>query len=191
MRRQTAGKWIGDVLKHRATATILKYGLPSAAVVAAMCLIVVATSHGANGMRAVALAIFNGPILAICVTLPFVGSLKTALQEKGAPGGIESTSYSRITGLFGAVVVTAFFWAMGNVVLWFLFDDPGLAETIIDSVWRFSLLGAALFLPYAFNQLRAIMTQRQQFTTEMERLKLAPGLTLPGTPGTKVLQNKP
>lgn len=168
-----------------------KYGLPILSIAAALWMILRATSHGGEGMRAIAVAIFNAPILAICISLPFIGSLRSALQEKGPTGPIESTSYSRITGLFGAVVVTSFFWAMGNVVLWYLFEAPEKAEDIIDGVWKFFILGAALFLPYAFNQLRAIVTDRQQHAVAMERLKLAQGVTVPGSPGTKVLVNRP
>lgn len=150
-----------------------------------------AASADESRMRIVVLAIFNAPILAISVTVPFIGSLRSALREKGPPGAIESTSYSRITGLFGAVVVTAFFWSIGNIVLWRLFVPEADVEGIIDGVWKFFMLGAALFLPYAFNQLRAIATDRQQHIVAMERLKLAPGVTTPGAPGTTVLQNKP
>jgi hypothetical protein len=168
-----------------------KYGVPVAFIAATLWLILWATGSGAEGVRAIAVAVFNAPILAICVTVPFIGSLRSALQEKGPVGAIESTSYSRITGLFGAVMVTSFFWAMGNVVLWYLFEAPEKAEDIIDGVWKFFILGAALFLPYAFNQLRSIVTDRQQHNVEMERLKLAQGVAVPGSPGIKVLVNKP
>ena len=174
----------------RRAGVAAKYGLPVIAIAAALWLILSATNHGAVGMRAIAVAIFNAPILAICISLPFIGSLRSALQEKGPAGAIESTSYSRITGLFGAVVVTSFFWAMGNVVLWYLFEAPEMADKIIDGVWKFFILGAALFLPYAFNQLRAIVTDRQQHTVAMERLKLAQGVAVPGSPGMTVLANK-
>lgn len=168
-----------------------RYWFPTLAVVLALSTVVIAALVGDVGMKILALVLFNAPILVICVSLPFVGSLRSALQEKGPAGAIESTSYSRITGLFGAVAVTAFFWAVGNAVLWRVFDDASEAKDIVQGVWEFFILGAALFLPYAFNQLRSILTDRQQHTVEMERLKLAPGVTVPGTPGTTVLINKP
>jgi hypothetical protein len=83
------------------------------------------------------------------------------------------------------------FWAVGNAVIWYLFVDPTTAEQIVDSVWKLFVLGSALFLPYAFNQLRTIMVDTQKQTVEMERLKLASGVMVPGKPGTKVLKNDP
>lgn len=144
-----------------------------------------------TAIRVIVLVIFNTPIVAISVTLPFVASLRVALREKGVPGAIESTSYSRITGLFGAVVLTAFFWAIGNVVIWYLFESPAQVGSIIDGIWRFFVLGSALFLPYAFNQLRGIMADRQKHIEETERLHLASSVTRPGAPGVTVLANRP
>lgn len=173
--------------KYIATG-MAKYGGPLL-IIAATVWLIVRAGGGAPGMRAVALAIFNAPILAILACLPFIASLRQALMEKGPQGPIESTSYSRITGLFGAVIVTSFFWAMGNVVLWQIFEQPEKVESMIDGVWKFFVLGAALFLPYAFNQLRAIMTDRQR-DLATHRPTLAPAVAVPGTSGTTVLANK-
>jgi hypothetical protein len=175
----------------RFAGSAAKYTIPIVAIAAGLWLIIWAVGRSAQGMRTIALVVFNAPILTISVCLPFVGSLRSALQEKGPSGPIESTSYSRVTGLFGAVIVTAFFWAMGDVILWYIFEAPEKAEAIIDGVWKFFILGAALFLPYAFNQLRAIVIDRQQQTVALERLKLAAGVAIPGSPGTTVLRNKP
>ena len=150
-----------------------------------------ATPDGVAYVRILSMTILNVPIVLLALRLPFVASLRTALREKGPAGPIESTSYSRVTGLFGAVLVTSMFWAVGNAVIWYLFVDPTTAEQIVDSVWKLFVLGSALFLPYAFNQLRTIMVDTQKQTVEMERLKLASGVMVPGKPGTKVLKNDP
>jgi hypothetical protein len=144
-------------------------------------------------MRVLVLAVFNVPILVIAISLPFVSSLSQALKEKGVDGPIESTSYSRVTGLFGAVVLTSFFWAIGNVVIYKVFEPNADVEKLIDGVWKFFVLGAALFLPYAFNQLRAIMQMRVQAVPQAATAPtsvLAPGVVVPGAPGVTVLRSK-
>lgn len=101
-------------------------------------------------------ASFNLPVLAILVGLPLIADLGQALKEKTAIGGAsDTTSYSRVTCLVGAVVLTVFFWAIGNVVLWKAFTEVADIKPIIDGAWRFFLVGSALFLPYAFNQIKS------------------------------------
>jgi hypothetical protein len=102
------------------------------------------------------LIVFNAPIAVVAIGLPFLASLSSALMEKNGDVGSETTSYSRISGLFGSVMISAFFWALGNVIIWKAFENPAQIEPIIDSVAKFFLVGSALFLPYAFNQLRLI-----------------------------------
>ena len=79
-----------------------------------------------------------------------------AAADPGAvvPIGPDDTSYSRVAGMIGAVVMAAFFWAVGNVVLYKAFLDPGSINNLVGSLGTFFLGGASLFLPYAFNQLR-------------------------------------
>ncbi|HWA61116.1 MAG TPA: hypothetical protein VG939_07065 [Caulobacteraceae bacterium] len=61
---------------------------------------------------------FNVPILLLIGALPLVVNLRQALMEKSPiGGGADATSYCRVTGLVGAVVLTSFFWAISNVVL--------------------------------------------------------------------------
>ncbi len=99
---------------------------------------------------------FNLPVLLLIVTLPLLADLKQAMKEKSPIGGAsDTTSYSRITGLVGAVVLTAFFWAIGNVVLFKAFANVADIKPIIDSSGRLFMVGAALFLPYAFNQIKS------------------------------------
>ena len=104
------------------------------------------------------LVVFNVPILVIAVRLPLVNQLKTALLEKDATTGASTgdLSYSRVTGLIGAVIVTSFFWAMGDLVLVKAFTAPGEVKELLTSVGPFFLAGSALFLPYAFNQLKTV-----------------------------------
>jgi len=175
-----------DGLKH-----LIPSGVMIVGAIASIIASITALKNNSDGIKTLAILIFNVPIIIVAARLPFVSSLRAALREKGPAGPIESTSYSRVTGLFGAVMVTSLFWAVGNIVIWYLFDDIAKAEKIVDSVWKLFVLGSALFLPYAFNQLRTIMVDTQKQTVEMERLKLAPGVTVPGKPGTKVLKNDP
>lgn len=100
---------------------------------------------------------FNVPILLILAVVPFGERLNQALKEK-APDGTASdvTSYSRVTGALGAVVVTSFFWATGNIVLVQALSDVAKIKPMMDAVSPFFLVGSALFLPYAFNQLKTL-----------------------------------
>ena len=111
---------------------------------------------GQDWMRLFVLVVFNTPITAVAVGVPFVAQLSGALREKGADGQPGAPSYSRITGLLGAVVTSTFFWALGNVVLWKAFSQAAEIGPLIRAVWPYFLIGSALFLPYAFNQLRSI-----------------------------------
>jgi hypothetical protein len=111
-------------------------------------------------MQIVALLVFNAPVFLVAFRVPITRKLCESLRSKGPPGSpVDSTSYSRVTGMFGAVVLTAFFWALGNVVVWMaLSDKPETIGTLLANVQWFFLAGSALFLPYAFNQLSSIYT---------------------------------
>jgi hypothetical protein len=103
------------------------------------------------------LAAFNGPILAILVIVPFGDRLASALQEKTVDSSESgATSYSRITGALGAVVLTAFFWSLGNIVLIRALSDVTTIKPMMDAISPFLLVGSALFLPYAVNQLKTL-----------------------------------
>ncbi|VWX54422.1 hypothetical protein [Novosphingobium sp. 9U] len=98
---------------------------------------------------------FNLPILGVLATVPFSRRLGDVLKDK-SPDAMGMVSYSRVTGALGAVILTAFFWAIGNVVLMDALGDRGNIVQLLDAAGRFFLVGSALFLPYAFNQLRSI-----------------------------------
>jgi hypothetical protein len=102
------------------------------------------------------LLVLNVPVAALLLRLPFIADLAQALKEKSPIGGAgDTTSYSRVTGLVGAVIMTSFFWAMANIIVFMAFSAVGEIKPLIDSVKVFFLVGAAMFLPYAFNQIRS------------------------------------
>lgn len=63
------------------------------------------------------------------------------------------TSYSRVAGMIGAVVLACFVWAVGNVALYKMFANPEEVATLLGSLGTYFLAGASLFAPYAVNQL--------------------------------------
>jgi hypothetical protein len=114
--------------------------------------------------------------------------LGQALREKPRGNELGAASYSRITGLFGAVVTTSLFWAVGNIVIWRLFEDPDAARKVIEGTVRLFLVGSALFLPYAFNQLRAMVNPIEATVARPDAIQqkastpdttLAPGVVVP------------
>ncbi|HEY3950635.1 hypothetical protein [Phenylobacterium sp.] len=105
------------------------------------------------------LVIFNLPVMLILGGMPFISQLRQALKEKDPIGGTsDTTSYSRITGMVGAVAMTAFFWAIGNLLLMKAFTNISDMKLLLQGVQNFFLIGAALFLPYAFNQIKSIFS---------------------------------
>ena len=104
----------------------------------------------------VALLALNVPVAALLGRLAFIADLAQALKEKSPIGGAgDTTSYSRVTGLVGAVIMTSFFWAMANIIVFKAFTAIADIKPLIASVQVFFLVGAAMFLPYAFNQIRS------------------------------------
>jgi len=63
--------------------------------------------------------------------------------------------------MIGAVVLATFFWAVGNIVLYKAFTDPGRIAELLTGMGSFFAGGAALFLPYAFNQAREAFAPRK------------------------------
>lgn len=107
-------------------------------------------------MIVVCLMVLNAPVMLVLWRLAQVADLKKVLREKGGVGGdADTTSYSRLTGLAGATVLTAFYWAIGNLAIYKAFTRPADIRPIIEAVQPVFLIGSALFLPYAFNQVKA------------------------------------
>ena len=85
-------------------------------------------------------------------------ALSAMVQEKtpeGKPSG--TLSYSRVTGLIGAVVVASLFWIMSNIAIADAILDPEVLPDVLEGVTKVFFVGAALFLPYAFNQLKSLV----------------------------------
>ena len=85
--------------------------------------------------------------------------LQKALSEKLSPdpGGTAPAepSFSRVAGAIGALGIAAAFVGIGYWVLHALFFvEADIAN--IDGLRTYFLAGAAMFLPYAFNQLASI-----------------------------------
>jgi hypothetical protein len=119
-----------------------------------------------NEWRAVAVAAvlvgFNLPVLVAAVmalrTPNLRGQVGKVLKEKNADGSeAGATSYSRVTGAIGAVMVAALFWVVSNIGIVTAILHPGDMPTILNASGKLFLVGAALFLPYAFNQLKSVL----------------------------------
>lgn len=66
------------------------------------------------------------------------------------------TSFSRVAGIVGAIVLVVFFWGLANAILYDAFTYLDHIKQIVQNTWQFFLVGSALFAPYAFNQLTSI-----------------------------------
>ncbi len=119
-------------------------------------------SDGISFILNIALFVFNGLILGAVVTVVVAGNISQALKEKDPTGNaVASVSYSRITGFIGAAAVTSFFWALGNILIYKMLTEENAAADVyglINGLSRYFLIGSALFLPYAFNQLKSVFT---------------------------------
>lgn len=106
----------------------------------------------------VAIVLFNTPIVVTAWKLRKVNDLGDALREKDeTTGAAGPVSYSRVTGMIGAVVVASLFWMMSNVTIWTSIMSPKDLAGILSSVSNLFYVGAALFVPYAFNQLKTLV----------------------------------
>lgn len=113
-----------------------------------------------SGISIAIFLIFNLSIfIALAITCRSI-SLKDLLREKAAPipegTAQDNTSMSRLAGAIGAIVLSAFFWAIANVILMKTLsvpDQTAQVEDLVASVGSFFTVGASLFAPYAFNQL--------------------------------------
>src|SRR5687767_6786626 len=63
------------------------------------------------------------------------------------------TSSSRTAAFLGSLVLVAALWAFANYSVWAAFWQPAALASSLDAFKSFFLAGAALFAPYAFNQL--------------------------------------
>lgn len=83
----------------------------------------------------------------------------TATPQAGMAFSAQSTndvsSYSRWAGFIGATVMATFFWSLGNIILYKAFSSIAEIRDLLSSLTTYFFAGSALFVPYAFNQLRA------------------------------------
>jgi hypothetical protein len=118
------------------------------------------------------LAIYNGATVSLLRVALRQIDLGRAVAEKaptaqpstmgqGAAPQPPDTSYSRVTGMIGAIVLATLFWSIGNVILWKAFTDPTKITELLHGMTSFFAGGATLFLPYAFNQAREAFALRK------------------------------
>jgi hypothetical protein len=72
------------------------------------------------------------------------------------PEKVYPTSFSRLAGALGAMVLACFFWGLGNVIFYFAFANIGIVTQLGSALGWYFLAGSALFAPYAFKQLGQI-----------------------------------
>lgn len=92
------------------------------------------------------------------------GSQPTGTQAVAdvAPGAaapdpaLDNTSYSRLSGFIGSVVLACFLWAIGNIVIYLAVTDIDKIPTFLNAIGTYFLAGASLFAPYAFNQVSKV-----------------------------------
>jgi hypothetical protein len=105
-----------------------------------------------------ALVAFNAPIGLACWNFRKVTGLSEIVREKTPEGReTQAVSYSRVTGLIGAVVVASLFWIMSNVAIATAIVNPDELPDILNGITKLFFVGAALFIPYAFNQLKTLV----------------------------------
>jgi hypothetical protein len=119
----------------------------------------------ADGLRlaaaVAAVVAFNIPVAVAALGLRRIGGagrVGVALCEKTPDG--QSTgdlSYSRVTGLVGAVVVASLFWVMSNIAIATAILEPKSLPLLLGNIGTLFYVGAALFLPYGFNQLKTTL----------------------------------
>jgi hypothetical protein len=121
----------------------------------------------------VSLLVLNISILKLLqITLKSI-NLKDALREKAIPqvppdagagtGGVgeaggnanavANTSYSRLTGLFGGVVIVGMVWSLGNVIVYYALFSPDKLPSITSGLGTYLFGSASLFIPYGANQI--------------------------------------
>lgn len=126
---------------------------------------------------------FNMPIAGFLLAVPFGKRLDDVLKEKTPDGTATSaTSYSRVTGALGAVILTSFFWAVGNVVLSIALVDAAKIKPLLEGVWPFFLIGSAFFLPYAFNQLKTLFPWTANAAVALAQMDRWTGVNVDATP---------
>lgn len=133
-----------------------------------------------NSLQIVALLVFN--IVTLLMLIKFGASIDISdmLREKSLPadpavpavpaapgpgadvGGVDprNTSFSRVSGFIGSIVMSTFFWGIANVLLARSFgsqSDISAIKDIVTNLGSYFAYGSALFAPYAFNQIKSMV----------------------------------
>lgn len=109
-----------------------------------------------------ALFAFNLPVLIAGVIVlrnvpALVAAVAESLKEKDGDGAATGvTSFSRVAGFLGITILASLFWTLSNVVIGYSVLNPAQIAVVLGGSGKIFLIGAALFLPYAFNQLKSI-----------------------------------
>lgn len=82
-----------------------------------------------------------------------VAAPQAVVQETVQQTNPSETSYSRVAGMIGAVVLACFVWAVGNIILYKMIASPNEVASLLASLGTYFLAAASLFAPYAVNQL--------------------------------------
>ncbi len=82
------------------------------------------------------------------------------MQTKPDGTLLAATSYSRVVGIVGGMILAAFIWGLGNVVIYTALTSPSDVSKVLDGVSTFIVGCASLFLPYAANQVREAFSRR-------------------------------
>ena len=90
---------------------------------------------------------------------PAAGAVIAAVTQPTDPGDPppDLTSYSRVSGMVGTVVLACFIWGLSNAVLYDAFVAPAEIEVLLKGTSGFILASSALFAPYAVNKLNTIL----------------------------------
>ena len=85
-------------------------------------------------------------------------AIPTAANAAATPTAAlpDATSFSRVSGLLGSIVLAGFIWGLSNVVLFQAFADPAKISDLLTGTSTFILSSSALFAPYAFNSLKSL-----------------------------------
>ncbi len=87
-------------------------------------------------------------------------TLRKILAEKDASGNSGDTSFSRVAGVMGATMLSSFLIIFGGFIIYHL-GEKGGADDIKDwfeAAKSYLIFSAALFTPYASNQISKIFT---------------------------------
>jgi hypothetical protein len=82
------------------------------------------------------------------------------MQTKPDGTLLAATSYSRVVGIVGGMILAAFICGLGNVVIFTALTSPSDVSKVLDGVSTFIVGCASLFLPYAANQVREAFSRR-------------------------------